>query len=60
MSEIYFSERAKRLVVGHKRDGRGVYDEKAKHELILACREPGESLAKVAHACVVNANLLAS
>jgi transposase len=60
MSESYFSELAKRLVVGHKRDGRCVYDEKAKHELVLACREPGASLAKVARACGVNANLLAS
>jgi transposase len=60
MSKSYFSEQAKRLVVGHKRDGRCVYDEKAKHELVLACWEPGASLAKIARACGVNANLLAS
>jgi transposase len=51
---------AQRLVIGHKRDGRSIYDAKAKHELILACREPGASMAKVARACGVNANQLAS
>jgi transposase len=60
MSDSHLSELAQRLVVGHKRDGRSIYDEKAKHELILACREPGASLAKVARACGVNANQLAS
>lgn len=60
MSDSHFSELAQRLVVGRKRDGRSIYDEKAKHELILACREPGASLAKVARACGVNANQLAS
>jgi transposase len=51
---------AQRLVVGRKRDGRSIYDEKAKHELVVACHEPGVSLAKVARACSVNANQLAS
>jgi transposase len=60
MSDSHLSELAQRLVVGRKRDGRSIYDEKAKHELILACREPGASLAKVARACGVNANQLAS
>lgn len=35
------SELARRLVVGRRRDGRCVYDAQAKHELIMACREPG-------------------
>ena len=37
-----------RLVVGHKRDGRCVYDAQAKQELVLACRESGVSISKVA------------
>ena len=60
MSDSHLSELAQRLVVGRKRDGRSIYDEQAKRELILACREPGASLAKVARACGVNANQLAS
>jgi transposase len=60
MSDSHLFELAQRLVVGRKRDGRSIYDEKAKHELIMACREPGASLAKVARACGVNANQLAS
>jgi transposase len=60
MSDSHLSELAQRLVIGRKRDGRSIYDEKAKHELIMACREPGASLAKVARACGVNANQLAS
>lgn len=39
MSE-WKAELAKRLVIGHKRDGRCVHDEQAKRELVLACREP--------------------
>jgi transposase len=52
----WISELARRLVVGHKRDGRSIYDEKAKRELVLACREPGASIAKLARDCGVNAN----
>ncbi len=33
-------ELSKRLVVGHKRDGRSCYDEEAKRELIEACLRP--------------------
>ena len=55
MSEL-ISDLAKRLVVGHKRDGRSIYDEQAKRELVLACREPGVSIAKLARDCGVNAN----
>ena len=55
MSES-ISDLARRLVVGHKRDGRSIYDEQAKRELVLACREPGVSIAKLARDCGVNAN----
>ena len=55
MSEL-ISDLAKRLVVGHKRDGRSIYDEQAKRELVLACREPGASIAKLARDCGINAN----
>ena len=55
MSEL-ISDLAKRLVVGHKRDGRSIYDEQAKRELVLACREPRASIAKLARECGVNAN----
>lgn len=50
------SNLAKRLVVGYKHDGRSIYDEQAKRELVLACREPGVSIAKPARDCGVNAN----
>lgn len=54
------SELARRLVVGRKRDGRCVYDAQAKHELIMACREPGVSMARLARECGVNANQLST
>lgn len=59
MSDL-ISKMAQRLVVGHKRDGRSIYDAQAKRELILASREPGVSLAKLARDCGVNANQLNS
>ncbi|MCO4241502.1 MULTISPECIES: hypothetical protein [Acidovorax] len=37
-----------RLVVGHKRDGRSVYDESAKAELVAACGKPGASVSRLA------------
>jgi transposase len=51
---------AKRLVVGHKRDGRSVYDARAKSELIKVARQPGISLAKIARTCGINANVLSN
>lgn len=51
-----FSELKSRLVVGRKRDGRCVYDEIAKSELIALCQRPGVSVARVARECGVNAN----
>jgi transposase len=45
-----------RLVVGHKRDGRSVYDEAAKSELVALCMQPGASVSRLARECGVNAN----
>ena len=52
------TELSKRLVVGHKRDGRSCYDKEAKRELIEACLRPGVSVARVALQHGINANLL--
>lgn len=49
---------SKRLVVGHKSDGRSVYDQDAKRALIEACLQPGVSVARMALQHGVNANLL--
>ncbi len=46
----------RRLVVGHKRDGRSVYDETAKAELVALCMQPGTSVSRPARECGVNAN----
>lgn len=51
-------ELAARLVVGRKRDGRSVYDAQAKRQLVMACRESGLSVARIARECGVNANQL--
>ena len=56
----WISELGARLVVGHKRDGRCVYDAQAKQELVLACRESGVSISKVARECGINANQLSA
>ena len=52
------TELSKRLVVGHKRDGRSCYDPEAKRELIEACLRPGVSVARTALQHGLNANLL--
>ena len=52
------TELSKRLVVGHKRDGRSCYDEEAKRELIEACLQPGVSIARMGLQHGINANLL--
>jgi transposase len=49
---------ARRLVVRRKSDGRGVYDEAAKAELVAACGRPGASVSRLARECGVNANQL--
>lgn len=46
------------LLRGHKSDGRCVYDEAAKQELVRRCQQPGVSLARTAMLHGVNANLL--
>lgn len=57
MSDL-MEELAGRLVVGRKRDGRAVYDEEAKAELVAACKLPGASVSSLARSCGVNANQL--
>lgn len=51
---------AKRLVVGHKRDGRSIYDPQARSDLVQASRQLGVSLAKIARKCGINANVLSN
>jgi len=46
----------RRLVVGHKSDGRSVYDAGAKAELVALCRQPGASVSHLARECGINAN----
>jgi transposase len=46
----------RRLVVGQKADGRSVYDERAKAELVALCMQPGASVSRLARECGVNAN----
>jgi len=47
----------RRLVVGHKADGRSVYDEQAKAGIWLSCAwRPGASVSRLARECGVNAN----
>ncbi len=45
-----------RLVVGHKRDGRNVYDEAVKTELVMLCLKPGASISRLARECGINTN----
>jgi transposase len=52
------SELKQRLVVSRKQDGRCCYDPQAKQELIEASLQPGISVAKLALAHGINANLL--
>lgn len=49
----------RRLVVGHKRDGRSLYDEAAKSELVALCMQPGASVSRLARECGINANQVA-
>jgi transposase len=51
---------ARRLVVGHKRDGRSIYDPQARSDLVQASRQPGVSLARIARTCGINANVLSN
>jgi transposase len=51
-------ELVSRLVVGRKRDGRKVFDEGVKAELVALCAKPGTSVSKLARECDLNANQL--
>ena len=51
-------ELASRLVVSRKSDGRCVYSEQAKAELVAACGRPGASVSRLARECGINANQL--
>ena len=53
--EIDVEDLARRLVVGRKRDGRGIYDPGAKRELVELCQHPGISVARLASDVGVNA-----
>jgi len=46
------------LVHGLKRDGRCIYDRRAKQELVRRCQQPGVPVAAMALAHGLNANLL--
>ena len=46
------------LVRGRKRDGRSIYDRTAKRELVRRCQQPSVSVAAIALAHGLNANLL--
>lgn len=58
MTDEELQELRHRLVVGRKADGRCVYDEQAKAELVAACRLSGRSVSRLARDCGVNANQL--
>lgn len=49
-------ELKRRLVVGHKSDGRSVYDAAAKAQLVALCLQPGASVSRLARECGINAN----
>jgi transposase len=55
-----FQDLRRRLVVGHKADGRSVYDEQAKAELVAPCMQPDASVSRLARECGVNANRFAA
>jgi len=48
----------RRLVLRHKADGRSVYDEAAKAELVALCVQSGASVSRLARDCGINANQL--
>jgi transposase-like protein len=58
MTEIDTEQLKSRLVTGHKRDGRCVYDAAVKREVVRLCQQPGVSVAKMALRLGVNANVL--
>jgi transposase len=50
------AELKRRLVVGRKSDGRSLYDEQAKSELVALCLQPGASVSRLARDFGINAN----
>jgi transposase len=52
------AELKRRLVVGHKSDGRSLYDGQAKSELVALCLQPGASVSRLAREFGINANQL--
>lgn len=58
MTDKDMQELARRLVVGHRSDGRCVYDPMAKAELVGACGKPGASVSRLARQCGINTNQL--
>lgn len=58
MTEIDIEQLVRRLVTGHKRDGRCVYDPAAKREAVRLCQQSGVSVARLAMQLGVNANVL--
>ena len=58
MTDEELLELRHRLVIGRKADGRCVYDERAKAELVAVCRLSGRSVSRLARDCGVNANQL--
>lgn len=49
---------ARRLVTGHKSDGRKVFDERAKAEVVALAIRPGTSVSRLARQLDINANQL--
>jgi transposase len=58
MTESEIKQLASKLVVGRKRDGRCIYDEAVKREVVEICGKPGVSTARMALHLGVNANVL--
>jgi transposase len=58
MQEIRTDSEFHLVVTGTRRDGRRRYDEDSKQALVMACLQPGVSLAGMALKHGVNANLL--
>lgn len=52
----YLEALKQRLVIGRKSDGRSVYDEAAKAELVDLCLMPGASVSRLARECGINTN----
>jgi len=58
MTDEELGDLARRLVVRRKADGRGVYDKRAKAELVAEAGRPERSISRLARQCGINANQL--